>query len=247
MLKTSILQRGNDMNGAYLDSLAAYGVGGAHPGGLALTKEILDKESLNPGAAVLDAGCGTGQTACMLFRNYGADVTAMDLHPVMIKKATERLRGMDIEVIQGDVEEVPFKNDSFELVLSESVLAFTNIEESLFNFQHILRENGILLAVEMLKEGEIPSEEEAQLREFYGLPQLLTEEEWKKAIEKAGFSSVEVLGGGQSGDEPIIGNEPEFILSEEITEDTHRVMDRHFSLVEKYREQLGFRVFRCLK
>ncbi|MCR1834683.1 hypothetical protein NSA56_09745 [Oceanobacillus caeni] len=48
------------MNNRYLDCLALFGVGGAHPGGLPLTKRILSKEEIDEKQSILDAGCGTG-------------------------------------------------------------------------------------------------------------------------------------------------------------------------------------------
>lgn len=54
----------------YLNSLAAFGVGGAHPGSLELTKEILGQLELTEKMKVLDAGCGTGQTIEYIAHNY---------------------------------------------------------------------------------------------------------------------------------------------------------------------------------
>ena len=51
------------MGNRYLDLLAEFGVGGAHPGGFPLTKEVLSSLHLPPSSSVLDIGCGTGQTA----------------------------------------------------------------------------------------------------------------------------------------------------------------------------------------
>jgi len=52
-----------DREYTYLNCLAELGVGGAHPGGFKLTQDILSAEHIGKKTTVLDAGCGTGQTA----------------------------------------------------------------------------------------------------------------------------------------------------------------------------------------
>ena len=70
----------------YLDFLSKFGVGGAHPGGIGLTKEIFKSERITPATRILDVGCGTGQSAAYLASKYGAIVTGIDINPVMVKK-----------------------------------------------------------------------------------------------------------------------------------------------------------------
>lgn len=76
----------------YLTFLAQFGIGGAHPGGINLSKALFSTENITPGADILDVGCGTGQTAAYLATAYQASVTGIDIHPVMIKKAQKRMQ-----------------------------------------------------------------------------------------------------------------------------------------------------------
>ena len=70
----------------YLEFLSKFGIGGAHPGGINLTKEIFQAEEMNQNSRLLDVGCGTGQTAAYLAERYGAKVTGMDINPIMVKR-----------------------------------------------------------------------------------------------------------------------------------------------------------------
>ncbi len=71
----------------YTNTLAELGVGGAHPGGLALTKEMLKNEDINSQTMILDAGCGTGLTSSYLYEQYQCRILACDIHAGMLKKS----------------------------------------------------------------------------------------------------------------------------------------------------------------
>src|SRR5699024_3575108 len=115
----------------YHDFLALMGVGGAHPGGLALTKALLKNAQIDQNSRVLDAGCGIGQTAAYIADSYGCHVAAIDRHPVMIEKAKKRFKANNIKVdlIRGDIEQIPFAESSFDVILAESLTVFMRYEE----------------------------------------------------------------------------------------------------------------------
>lgn len=94
----------------YHDLLAYFGIGGAHPGGLALTKDMLSQEKIKARSKILDVGCGTGQTSAYIAKNYGCDVTALDCHPLMIEKAQQRFikENLTINLCRGKYYEPPF-------------------------------------------------------------------------------------------------------------------------------------------
>ncbi|MBI3480020.1 MAG: class I SAM-dependent methyltransferase [Nitrosomonadales bacterium] len=71
--------------------------------------------------AVLDVGTGTGVVA-ITARNLGAKVTGLDLTPALLAQAGESaaLAGHDdIAWHEGDAEELPFPDASFDVVLSQ--------------------------------------------------------------------------------------------------------------------------------
>ena len=116
------------MTSIYLDFLSKFGVGGAHPGGIQLTKELFKSETITPTTHILDVGCGTGQTAAYLAAQYGAIVTGIDNNPVMVEKAKTRMARyqLPVKIIQGSIENSPLKDETFDLIISESVLSFVN-------------------------------------------------------------------------------------------------------------------------
>ena len=69
---------------------------------------------------VLDVACGTGVVALTAARS-GAKVTGADLTPELIARAKEnnKILGLNIDFHEADVEDLPFQNESFDMVLSQ--------------------------------------------------------------------------------------------------------------------------------
>jgi ubiquinone/menaquinone biosynthesis C-methylase UbiE len=79
----------------------------------------------------LDVACGTGAIAEDAAA-AGADVTGLDLSPVLIETAKERAaeQGLDIEYVVGDAEALPFEDGSFGKVSSAVGIMFAPDHEA---------------------------------------------------------------------------------------------------------------------
>ncbi|MDI2588815.1 class I SAM-dependent methyltransferase [Psychrobacillus sp. NEAU-3TGS] len=94
---------------------------------------------------VLDAGCAAGWYTSKLV-NLGAVVTATDISPKMVE-ATKRRIVEKAEVLCLDLEkELPFENESFDVIVSSLVLHYMKDWSNPFSeFLRILKPNGTLL------------------------------------------------------------------------------------------------------
>lgn len=241
-----------NLKSTYQDALASYGIGGAHPGGLHLTKQILQKEGISPNTAVLDAGCGTGQTSAYLAKEYKCQVTAIDHHPIMVEKAKQRFsrENLSIPVFQGSIEKLPFPDQSFDIVIAESVTAFTNISKTLNEYYRVLKPNGILIDLDMTAEGPLSNEEKDQICTVYGMDNILTENEWLQQMAASGFFPIKILLGTSilnhlQQPQPLL--DPEFEMSPNVTPDLVAILLAHNQLTNVYGHLIGFRVFRAEK
>src|SRR2546423_14321385 len=66
-----------------------------------------------PGTRMLDVGCGSG-LALRLAADRGADVSGLDASEGLLEHARRRVPGAP--VVQGELEELPFEDGSFDAV-----------------------------------------------------------------------------------------------------------------------------------
>jgi SAM-dependent methyltransferase len=82
-------------------------------------RDLLAHMDLSPGLEVLDVATGTGNIAIPAAAR-GAQVVGLDLTPELFETARRRAERHDVEVdwVEGDAEQLPFEDDSFDRVLS---------------------------------------------------------------------------------------------------------------------------------
>ncbi|WP_161486472.1 class I SAM-dependent methyltransferase [Candidatus Nitrosocosmicus hydrocola] len=75
---------------------------------------------IEKGESVLDIACGNGNTAISA-RRQGADVTGIDITPELLSLAVEEEKIANVSGIkwkEGDAQNLPFEDESFDVVLS---------------------------------------------------------------------------------------------------------------------------------
>ncbi len=115
-----------------------------------------------PGARVLEVGCGPGQLSIRMAREYGLDVTGLDLDPAMIERAranVERTGNGEPRppsFFVGDVAALPFPDGSFDLVVSTlSMHHWADPTAGLTEIGRVLRPGGRALIWEF-RPGVVP-------------------------------------------------------------------------------------------
>ena len=164
---------------------------------------------LQPGAKILDLGCGTGLELEYYFAvNPDAKVTGVDLSAEMLQALKEKFPHKQIKLIQGSYFDLPFELESYDGAVSvESLHHFTQAEKSpLYNkLWHALKPGCTFLLTDyfaLSDEQELSFRQEwLRLRqeagicdeEFYHFDTPLTVEHEVQALQNAGFASVQVL------------------------------------------------------
>ena len=81
---------------------------------------LVEFAGIRDGEAVLDVACGTGVVAITAARR-GARVRGLDLSPALLEDARRNAAviNAEIEFLEGDAEELPYADASFDVVLSQ--------------------------------------------------------------------------------------------------------------------------------
>jgi len=80
---------------------------------------VVERAGVEPGMDLLDVACGTGN-ASVPAAKAGARVTGLDFAPALLEIARERASDamVEIDFVEGDAQELPFEDASFDRVLS---------------------------------------------------------------------------------------------------------------------------------
>jgi SAM-dependent methyltransferase len=86
---------------------------------LPLGPRLVEACGIGRGARVLDVAAGTGNAAIPAAQR-GAHVTASDLTPELLDAGRRRAeaQGLELEWVEGDAEQLPFADGSFDVVMS---------------------------------------------------------------------------------------------------------------------------------
>lgn len=168
-----------------------------HYGGLKATRELIELCRIGEGKRVLDAGCGVGATACYIAKKYGCRVIGVDISERMIDVSRKRARkeGVEdnVEFIVADVQSLPFKDTTFDAVISESVLVFVKDKrKALSEYVRVTKPRGYIGLNECTWIKIPPPKKLIEyLSQVFG-SKILASYEWRELLKGSGLREVMV-------------------------------------------------------
>jgi ubiquinone/menaquinone biosynthesis C-methylase UbiE len=166
-----------------------------HLGGLEATKEIIQHCHITQETHILDVGCGVGQTATYISKTVGAKVTGIDINPGMVKRSRERAKKHGVthltEFHEADAQKLPFPDNHFDAVITESVTAFPQDKQKTVNeYTRVTKPGGYIGLNESTWLKTPPPQEilDWVSQEVGATVTPLTGEEWTHLLEKAALN-----------------------------------------------------------
>jgi demethylmenaquinone methyltransferase/2-methoxy-6-polyprenyl-1,4-benzoquinol methylase len=114
-------------------------------------RRVVELAAVTPGVRALDLCCGTGDLALALARR-GARVTGLDFSAPMLAVAERRKSGSNPVFLQGDALQIPFPDDSFDIVtMGYGLRNLSSWEAGLAEMRRVARPGGRIIILELGK------------------------------------------------------------------------------------------------
>jgi SAM-dependent methyltransferase len=164
-----------------------------HVRGLAATKEMAEGLDLQPGATVLDIGCGLGGPARFLTATRSAKVTAIDLcQPYIdIARILTENANLSVTYLPMNALDLHFEDRSFDCVWTQHVAMNIEDRARLYSQMHrVLKPGGRLAIYDVTAGAKGPLIYPVPWARTKELSFLLTPQEMRKALNDAGFNEI---------------------------------------------------------
>ena len=103
-------------------------------------REVISLLKINKKSIILDLATGSGDITKKILEEYNCQCIPYDSNMMMIKSAQKKLKKYNLSFINGDAENLPFKNLTFDYVIvSFGLRNFTNINNSLNEIFRVLK------------------------------------------------------------------------------------------------------------
>lgn len=118
--------------------------GKIRPGGFALTQESVEYCRLPEGARILDAGCGSGESAAFLSDKLGFKAIGIDTSEELL--ALGKMNRPALSISLGNAEALDFPDSYFDALLAECVFSrFDDKKTAIKEFRRVLKPSGWLI------------------------------------------------------------------------------------------------------
>ena len=142
---------------------------------------------------ILDIGCGGGVNVERFLKMTENKVYGLDYSEIAVEKSTklnqDAIDEGRCEVIQGSVSELPFEDNTFDIVTGfETVYFWPDFVNDCKEVRRVLKDDGIMF----ICNEAIPNEEDERQKELIDLldMKIFSEDEFDEYLREAGFSDI---------------------------------------------------------
>ncbi|KIX90936.1 SAM-dependent methyltransferase [Staphylococcus microti] len=235
--------------------LAKLGKTRLRPGGKLATDWLIDKGQFRSDKKVLEVACNMCTTAIHLAKTYGCHIEGVDLNKTALAQGEKHVKeaGLSdkIHLQQANAMNLPFEDNSFDIVLNEAMLTMLPVKakaQALQEYYRVLKPGGVLLTHDIViqdskKEAEV-IDDLSQAINVNVSPQL--KEKWAALYREAGFTDIETEQGpmtlmtpkGMIYDEGVKGTVK--IVKNALKKENRPIFMRMFTTFKRHKADLNY-------
>jgi len=146
-------------------------------------KKIIAHYGLSPGDTVLEIGCAKGFLICEFYKN-GMNIAGIDLSSYALENAIKDVKPF---LVQGSCEHLPWKTNSFDLVISKDTLPHLTQDQlalAIVEIRRVCRTDNIFFEI-----GVIEDKQDRELMKTWDETQQSIENSawWRHLLDNHGF------------------------------------------------------------
>ncbi|MGD8455870.1 MAG: class I SAM-dependent methyltransferase [Anaerolineales bacterium] len=168
-----------------------------HIGGVEATDSLIDLCHITPDSYILDVGCGAGLTPVYIVKKVGCKVVGVDIMPKMVERSKEAARREGVsdltEFKVADAQDLPFEDNIFDAVITESVTAFPPDKQKAVDEYARVTKPGGYIGLNETTWIKVPVPQEViewASQEVGASVQPQTPEEWTGLLKKSGLKDI---------------------------------------------------------
>ncbi len=157
--------------------------------------QMAEYTEVGPDSVVLDIGSGYGGAARYLADRFGCKVVALNLSEVENERAREQNRkaGLEdkIEVVDGSFEDIPFEDNSFDLIWSQDAMLHSGRREQVLKeAARVLKPGGRMVFTDPMRSDDCETEELGPILARLDLEDLACPSFYRETLGRLGFEEI---------------------------------------------------------
>ncbi|WP_414048796.1 class I SAM-dependent methyltransferase [Macrococcus animalis] len=242
--------------------LAKLGKTRLRPGGKKATDWLINQGQFSKDKKVLEVACNMCTTSIALAKTYRCHIVAIDLNKKALEQGRKNVLNHHlehlIEVQQANAMNLPFADNTFDIVLNEAMLTMLPEkakQKAMSEYYRVLKPGGVLLThdiavVDSSKKFEI-IENLSQAINVKVSPML--KQEWHQLFKRSGFSDIKINNGAMSlmtpkgmiYDEGVKGTSK--IVKNALKKENRPMFIKMFKTFRVYKNDLNYIVHSAIK
>jgi len=150
---------------------------------------------------ILEVGCSTGYITRYIARKFDCEITGIDLSNLIIEIAKNEASNLDLQNISfqnGNVEHIPFSDNTFDVVYGEAITALVPDPAKVLNEYHrVLKPGGKLATLDLFMKKSLRTDfaEETNkiMSDIIGSKiRIRTFQEWTQIFKNSAFKEIKI-------------------------------------------------------